>query len=120
MKKYKSRLLSYITPELLFLCWRNLLITGKDINLIYVNEKNFSEPLSKNWFKKTSALIKSANFNYEIFNKDLYLPKHRVTKTFLNKVKCLIIQNAFIFVLRFQFDDYFSNCYNFCDTDILI
>lgn len=115
MRKYKLRILDYITSELLVLCWRDLLIKEKDYNSIYSNKIRFFEPLSKNWFKKTSYLIRNGNFNYKIFDEKLSL-----SKNLLKKLKLLIIQNAFIVVLHVYFNNYFLGYYDLCGVDILI
>lgn len=120
MRKYKLRILDYITSELLVLCWRDLLIKEKNSNCIYNNKRRFFEPLSKNWFKKTSYLISTGNFNYKIFNEKLSLAKHPYTKNLLKKLKLLIIQNAFIVVLRVYFNNYLLGYYNLCGIGILI
>jgi len=119
MRKYKPRILDYITSELLILCWQDLLAKEKDFNTGY-NNKRFFEPLSKNWFTKTSYLISSGNFNYKIFNENLSLSKYSSSKSLLKKLKFLVIQNAFLVVLRVYFDNYFLSYYNFCGVDILI
>lgn len=120
MRKYKSRILDYITSELLVLCWQDLIVKEKNSSTIYNNHQKFFEPLSKNWFKKTSYLIINGNFNYKIFNENLSLSKYSSTKSLLKKLKFLIIQNAFMIVLRVYFNNYFLSYYNLCGIDILI
>lgn len=120
MGKHEISVVSYVTPELLFLCWRNLIVRKNKSSFSRINENNFFEPLSKNWFKKTSDLINSGDFDYKIFRKKLYFYNPQACKKILNSVKCLVVQSAFIFVLRFHFSNYFLDCYNFCGIGILV
>jgi hypothetical protein len=119
MEKYKSKILAYITSEFLFLCWRDLLIKEKKVNVDISRNKNYFEPISKNWFKKTAILIKNGHLSYKIFKGSLS-SNDNSSKSLLNKVKFLIIQNAFTFVLRISFESYFVSCYNLCVTDTLV
>lgn len=113
----KVRLISYITPEFLFLSWKNLISVDNFNNLSYVSKKNCFKPISQYWFKKTSYLINKGIFSYRVFNKDIYLSRYHSRKHILNKIKFLVIENALIFLLRFHFNSYFSSHSDFCDTE---
>lgn len=97
------KLLDKVSSELLFFCWKDL---RRDSNLLLLNntfvyeKSTYFIPLS--WFFKVSKLIKLGYLDYSKYlctpklDSELFFNK----KVFKKYIKGLIIQRAFLFVLK--------------------
>lgn len=97
-----TSLIYKFTPELLFFTWKRLRIFGSS-----EISNDFCIPIPSIWFKKVSSLIRSGRFKYAALkNRSLNLLKYKKKKHYL-QVKARIIEQAFIFIVRPCFQNYF-------------
>ena len=97
MKNRKSTLSDVLTSHFLFFSWIDLR-NNKNIFSSFSSYKT-SLPISKYWFEKTSALIRSGKASYNADRK-IRLSKYNFKKKFLINLKAKIIENSFVLLLE--------------------
>lgn len=100
------------TPELLLFCWKDLKHSYKMKRNFYFREFCVSA-ISLRWFLKVSSLIRSGKLDYS-----KYLESYKFSRRSLRNFKYLVLQKAFIIVLKPFFSKYLK-AYNFTLTDCL-
>jgi len=103
MKLLDLALKDLITSDFLYYSWIDL--KNKSKNLFNSSDIGRSEPLSKNWFNKTSVLIRRGTYDYKNVRSEddrssEYYPMYFSKKLFLRKLKNKIIENAFVLILE--------------------
>lgn len=112
VKNYNLNLLNFVTPEFLFFSWKQIKVKTKMHNMFF--EKKFFYPPSRLWFIKTSLLIRKSNFYYSYLFTSTFVSSfldNLFISSFIN-LKFLIIQNAFLILMKPFFYNLGRNSYN--------
>lgn len=102
----KVFLVGNLTPELLYFCWKKLKTYSRNNNAI---PTDYCSPISKKWFKTVPFLIAQGKFSYtrtKYNSKTLSLFRLKTTKSSI-QVKNRVLENAFLFLIRPYFLNYF-------------
>lgn len=97
MKTRKVTLSKVLTSHFLFLSWIDLR-NNKRI-LSNFSSSIVSIPISKNWFEKTSSLIRSGKASYKI-DRRINVTRYNFKKRLILNLKTSIIENSFVLLLE--------------------